>query len=231
MNTLMNIIIIDDNKIAIRGFEAFFSRHIRYKVVASFPSVEHVVTWNRCQKANMILISSDSFSYDSLKTIQTLRRTQPDVGIIIYNVRNNPSFFLKALDIGIFGLLSINVTEEDIIEAIQIVSAKRRIISPDIAQDLALQRLTCSNQQDLYDLLSGRELEIMLMITQGMPIKQVAESLSLSPKTVNTYRYRMFSKLNICSDVELTHIAISYGLITAKQGLFACQNSSNQKLS
>ncbi|MEX6396112.1 LuxR C-terminal-related transcriptional regulator [Providencia hangzhouensis] len=179
----------------------------------------------------MILISSDSFRYDSLKTIQTLRRTQPDVGIIIYNVRNNPAFFLKALDIGIFGLLSINVTEEDIIEAIQIVSVKRKIISPDIAQDLALQRLVYNNQQDLYDLLSGRELEIMLMITQGMPIKRVAESLSLSPKTVNTYRYRMFSKLNICSDVELTHIAISYGLITAKQGLLECQNSSNRKLS
>ncbi|KLN47340.1 histidine kinase [Providencia rettgeri] len=169
------------------------------------------------QKANMILISSDSFRYDSLKTIQTLRRTQPDVGIIIYNVRNNPAFFLKALDIGIFGLLSINVTVADIIEAIQIVSVKRRIISPDIAQDLALQRLVYSNQQDLYDLLSGRELEIMLMITQGMPIKQVAQTLSLSPKTVNTYRYRMFGKLNICSDVELTHIAISYGLITANR--------------
>ncbi|MBQ0529512.1 LuxR C-terminal-related transcriptional regulator [Providencia rettgeri] len=228
---MINIIIIDDSNIVIRGFEAIFSRQIRYKIVASFSSLEHVITWNRCQKANMILVSSDSFRYDSLKTIQTLRRTQPDVGIIIYNVRNNPAFFLKALDIGIFGLLSINVTEEDIIEAIQIVSVKRKIISPDIAQDLALQRLVYSNQQDLYDLLSGRELEIMLMITQGMPIKRVAESLSLSPKTVNTYRYRMFSKLNICSDVELTHIAISYGLITAKQGLLECQNSSNRKLS
>ncbi|MBW3118096.1 LuxR C-terminal-related transcriptional regulator [Providencia rettgeri] len=228
---MINIIIIDDSNIVIRGFEAIFSRQIRYKIVASFSSLEHVITWNRCQKANMILISSDSFRYDSLKTIQTLRRTQPDVGIIIYNVRNNPAFFLKALDIGIFGLLSINVTEEDIIEAIQIVSVKRKIISPDIAQDLALQRLVYNSQQDLYDLLSGRELEIMLMITQGMPIKRVAESLSLSPKTVNTYRYRMFSKLNICSDVELTHIAISYGLITAKQGLLECQNSSNRKLS
>lgn len=140
-------------------------------------------------------MSSDCFHYDSLKTIQTLRRTQPDVGGIIYNVRSHHSFFLKALDVGIFGLLSINATEKDIIEAIQIVSVKRRVISPDIAQGLALQRLTYSNQQDLYDLLSGRELEIMLMITQGMPIKQVAESLSLSPKTVNTYRYRMLVNL------------------------------------
>ncbi|HGN1705258.1 TPA: LuxR C-terminal-related transcriptional regulator [Providencia rettgeri] len=227
----INIIIIDDNNITIRGFEAVFSRHSRYKVVASFPYVEQVVTWNRSQKANIILINSSNCYYDSLKTIQTLRRTQPDVGIIIYNVKDNYSFFLKALDIGIFGLLSVHVTEEELIEAIQIVNVKRRIISPDIAQDLALQRLSYHNQLDLYDLLSGRELEIMLMITQGVPIKRVAETLSLSPKTVNTYRYRMFGKLNVCSDVELTHIAISYGLITVKQGLSAWQNSSNQKLS
>ncbi|APC11509.1 MULTISPECIES: LuxR C-terminal-related transcriptional regulator [Providencia] len=228
---MINIIIIDDNNITIRGFEAIFSRHSRYKTIASFPSIQQVITWNRNQKANIILISSVKLQYDSLKTLQTLRRTQPDVGIIIYNVRNNYAFFLKALDIGIFGLLSVHVTEEDLIEAIRVVNVKRRIISPDIAQDLALHRLDYSHQKDLCDLLSGRELEIMLMITKGMPIKVVAEALSLSPKTVNTYRYRMFSKLNIGSDVELTHIAIGYGLITAKQGLSEWQNSSSQKRS
>ncbi|MEY0599065.1 hypothetical protein AB7340_15255 [Providencia alcalifaciens] len=90
---MINIIIIDDNNITIRGFEAIFSRHSRYKTIASFPSIQQVITWNRNQKANIILISSVKLQYDSLKTLQTLRRTQPDVGIIIYNVRNNYAFF------------------------------------------------------------------------------------------------------------------------------------------
>lgn len=226
---MINIIIIDDNNITIRGFESMLNRNPRCKVVASFPALEQAIVWNRQQKANIILISIDNCKFESLRTIQTLKRTQPEVGIIIYNIRNHYSFVLKALDIGIFGILSINVNEYDLIEAIQVVNAKCRIISPDIAQEIALQRLTHSNQYDLYELLSARELEIMLMITQGVPIKQVAQSLTLSPKTVNTYRYRMFGKLNICSDVELTHIAISYGLITAKQGLSRWQNSLNQK--
>lgn len=212
----INIIIIDGNNITLHGFECIFNRHSRCKLIATFSSIDQAVVWNRHQRASVILISSDHCHFDSLKTIQTLRRTQPDVGIIIYNVRSNYSFFLKALDVGIFGLLSVHITEEELIEAIQIVNVKRRIISPDIAQDLALQRVTHNSQQDVYELLSGRELEIMLMITQGVPIKQVAKALSLSPKTVNTYRYRMFGKLNICSDVELTHIAIRYGLITVK---------------
>ena len=228
---MINIIIIDDNNITIRGFETIFSRISRCKIVASFPLLEHAIAWNRQQRANIILISSDNCQFESLRTIQILRRTQPEVGIIIYNIRSNYSFVLKALDIGIFGILSININEDDLIEAIQVVNARRRIISPDIAQDIALQRLLHSHEHDLYELLSARELEIMLMITKGIPIKKVAQSLTLSPKTVNTYRYRMFGKLNICSDVELTHIAISYGLITAKQGLSGWQNSSNQKLS
>ncbi|OAT54055.1 LuxR C-terminal-related transcriptional regulator [Providencia heimbachae] len=227
----INIIVIDDNNITVRGFESVFKQNSRCKVVASFPLIETAIAWNRQQRANIILISGECCQFDSLRLIQILRRTQPEVGIIIYNIRSNYSFVLKALDIGIFGILSININEEDLIEAIQIVNARRRIISPDIAQDIALQRQAHNSQHDLYELLSARELEIMLMITQGVPIKQVAQSLTLSPKTVNTYRYRMFGKLNICSDVELTHIAISYGLITAKQGLSGWQNSSNQKLS
>ncbi|MTC60736.1 response regulator [Providencia rustigianii] len=228
---MINIIIIDDSNISIRGIEAILARHSRYKVVMSFPNLDQVITWNRQNRANIILISSEHCHFGSLKTLATIRRTQPDVGIIIYNIRNNYSFVLRALDIGIFGILSANINEDELIESIQIVNARQKIISPDIAQHIALQRVNQRNQLDIHKLLSARELEIMLMITKGVPVKQVADRLSLSPKTVNTYRYRMFGKLNICSDVELTHIAISYDLITAKQGLSGWQNSLIQKLS
>ncbi|WP_369503016.1 LuxR C-terminal-related transcriptional regulator [Providencia vermicola] len=138
---------------------------------------------------------------------------------------------MKALELGIQGVLSAKIEINEFLEAIQIVNARSKIISPDIAQAIALKRIHQNDQTDIYELLSTRELEIMLFITQGISTKQIAQLLNLSPKTVNTYRYRMFGKLNIRSDVELTHIAISYGLIVAKQGLLGCQNSSNQKLS
>ncbi|WP_097507176.1 response regulator [Escherichia coli] len=64
--------------------------------------------------------------------------------------------------------------------------------------------------------LSERELQIMLMITKGQKVNEISEQLNLSPKTVNSYRYRMFSKLNIHGDVELTHLAIRHGLCNAE---------------
>lgn len=219
---MINVIIIDDNNILIRGLDAIFNKYKRCNIVNSLPLLEQAITWNRQQKANVILVNSDVCQFSSLKTLQTLRRIQPDVGIIIYNIRRYHSFLLKALELGIYGALSVKIGEDELVEAIQIVNARRKVISPDIAQAIALQGINKKNLPDLYELLSTRELEIMLLITQGIPIKQVAERLTLSPKTVNTYRYRMFGKLNIRSDVELTHIAISYGLILAKQDLLGC---------
>lgn len=65
--------------------------------------------------------------------------------------------------------------------------------------------------------LSERELQIMMMITKGLKVNEIAETLNLSPKTVNSYRYRMFSKLNISGDVELTHLAIRHGIVTSEK--------------
>ncbi len=97
------------------------------------------------------------------------------------------------------------------LQAIRQVCIGERYISPEIAMDIALTKV----QADLNPLhhLSERELQIMSMIIRGKKIAQIAQELNISTKTVNSYRYRMFSKLKISGDVELTHIAVRYGLI------------------
>ncbi|EKT58614.1 response regulator [Providencia sneebia DSM 19967] len=192
--------------------------------------LEQAISCNRQHHADIILVNNDTCQFESLKTLQTLKRTQPETRIIIYNIRHYNVFLMKALDVGIYGALSYKISMGELIESIQIVNAHRKIISPDIAQLIALKRICQHENLDLYELLSTRELEIMLLITQGVTVKDIAHHLKLSSKTVNTYRYRMFSKLNIRSDVELTHIAINNGLISTKQDLLECQNSLSQKL-
>jgi two-component system invasion response regulator UvrY len=85
-------------------------------------------------------------------------------------------------------------------------------ISPDIAQKLALRHISGQDESP-FDGLSERELQVTLMITNGLKVQVIAEKLCVSPKTVNSYRYRIFKKLAINSDVELTHMAIRYGLL------------------
>src|SRR5262249_34709968 len=102
--------------------------------------------------------------------------------------------------------------KEEIDLAIHQVYGGDNYISPIIAQKLALKN-TIPGRGSLLDGLSDREVQIMLMITSGQKVPEIATKLHLSSKTVNSYRYRLFEKLNISNDVELTHIAIRYGIV------------------
>lgn len=102
------------------------------------------------------------------------------------------------------------------IELIRSVYSGQRYIASDIAQQMALSQIEPEKTESPFASLSERELQIMLMITKGQKVNEISEQLNLSPKTVNSYRYRMFSKLNIHGDVELTHLAIRHGLCNAE---------------
>lgn len=99
---------------------------------------------------------------------------------------------------------------------IRSVYSGQRYIASDIAQQMALSQIEPEKTESPFASLSERELQIMLMITKGQKVNEISEQLNLSPKTVNSYRYRMFSKLNIHGDVELTHLAIRHGLCNAE---------------
>ena len=98
---------------------------------------------------------------------------------------------------------------DEMVNAIRIVNSGQRYISPDIAQQMALSQFSSASENPFAE-LSERELQIMMMITKGQKVTDISEQLNLSPKTVNSYRYRLFNKLGINGDVELTHLAIRH---------------------
>ena len=98
------------------------------------------------------------------------------------------------------------------VKAIRSVHAGQRYISPEIASQLAIKHITDQGETP-FDTLSERELQVALMIVNGHKVQEISDKLCLSPKTVNSYRYRIFEKLNIKSDVELTHLAFRHNLL------------------
>ncbi len=116
------------------------------------------------------------------------------------------------LQAGAAGYITKGCEPDEMIRAIRAIHSGQRYISSEIAQQLALKRFAKDEESPL-DILSERELQIMLMITSGQKVQEISDKLCLSPKTVNSYRYRIFEKLNIDSDVELTLLAIRLGLI------------------
>ena len=97
--------------------------------------------------------------------------------------------------------------------AIRLAFAGQRYISPQIAQQLALKSF--QPQGSPFDALSEREIQIALMIANCQKVQTISDKLCLSPKTVNTYRYRIYEKLSITSDVELALLAVRHGMVDA----------------
>lgn len=110
------------------------------------------------------------------------------------------------------GYLTKESGAEEMAAAIRKVSKGEKYLSAEIAQKMAINSLEAV-QDSPFDLLSEREMQVMLMITRGMTVQDIADRLFLSSKTINGYRYRMFEKLGIKNDVELTFLAMKHRVI------------------
>src|SRR5690606_38194273 len=114
---------------------------------------------------------------------------------------------MRILQLGAVGYLTKESSVDEMALAIRKVAKGEKYLSAEIAQKIAIGSL-CEAHGSPFDALSEREMQVMLMITSGMSVPDIAERLFLSTKTVNGYRYRMFEKLSIKNDVELTCLAI-----------------------
>jgi len=150
-----------------------------------------------------------------LEATKKIVRFCPDIKIIMLTIYTENPLPAKVMQAGASGYLSKGAAPQEVVNAIRLVDSGQRYIASDIAQQMALSQLEPQSETP-FDTLSERELQIMMMITKGQKVNEISEQLNLSPKTVNSYRYRMFSKLNINGDVELTHLAIRHGLFNSE---------------
>ena len=132
--------------------------------------------------------------------------------MIVLTVHTENPFPSKVMQIGASGFLTKSAAPDEMIRAIRTVHAGQRYIAPEIAQQIALNQFQ-NQDENPFQSLSERELQIMLMITKGQKVPDISKQLNLSSKTVNSYRYRIFEKLDINTDVELALLAVKHNLL------------------
>ncbi|KMJ46937.1 UvrY/SirA/GacA family response regulator transcription factor [Xenorhabdus khoisanae] len=209
---MINVLLVDDHELVRIGVKGILDDARGIKVVGEAGSGEDAVRWCRSNSTDVVIMDMGMPGIGGLEAAKKIIRYSPDIRVIMLTIHTESSLPTKVMQAGVRGYLSKAATPQDMINAIRTVYAGQRYISPDIAQQMALNQLSPQKENPL-DELSERELQIMTMITQGRKVNEISTLLNLSPKTVNSYRYRMFSKLNINGDVELTHIAIRCGLL------------------
>jgi two-component system invasion response regulator UvrY len=209
---LIKILLVDDHELVRLGIKRLLQDVSGLKVVGVASTGEEAIRLSKECIPDVVLMDVQMPGIGGLEATRKMVRHNPDIKVLaltIYGDEPYPSRFLQA---GAAGYMTKGCAAEEMIRAIRTVHSGQRYISSDIAQQLALKRFTKAEDSPL-DILSERELQIMLMITSGQKVQEISSKLCLSPKTVNSYRYRVFEKLNINSDVELTLLAIRLGLL------------------
>lgn len=203
--------LVDDHDLIRYGLRRLLEDQAGIEVVEEANSGEIALEKVRIAQPDVILMDINMPGIGGFEATSRLRKTYPECKVIVLTIHSEGPLPRRLLEAGAVGYLSKGCPVEEMVEAIQKVHSGKRYIAPSIAQELALSMLP--GEESLIDVLSQRELQVLIMISQGMRTNSISEKLSLSPKTVSTYRKRLYEKLEVSNDVEMMHIAIKHGLL------------------
>ncbi len=210
----IRILLADHQELVRRGVERLLNDLPQLLVVGEASSGEEAVQLVRALQPDVVLMDVQIPGIGGLEATRRIAQNNPDSRIIVVTVQMDVPFPSQLLDAGASGYLTKHCTVDEIADAIRAVHRGERYISADIARQMALSMLP-GKELSPFDRLSQREMQVMLMVTEGQNVHDISSRLCLSPKTVSTYRYRLFDKLGVENDVELTRMAIRHGIVGA----------------
>ena len=209
----IRVVIVDDHDLVRFGFKSLLSAQAGIEVVETLSSGEAAINWCRDNKGNVdiILMDVNMPGIGGVEATHRISKAWPDIGIIIITVHAEGPLPKQLLNGGALGYLTKGNGVEEMITAIRDVHEGKHYIAKDIAQQLALSVLP--GETNPIDSLSMRETQVLMMIAQGTKTQKISEILNLSPKTISTYRSRLYEKLDVSSDIEMLHLAMKYGVL------------------
>ncbi len=209
---MIKLLIVDDHELVRTGLKHILSSDPKIMVVGEAGDGEEAMIKNRELQPDVILLDVSMPGLSGFEITNRIRQSTPDTKIIILTVHAESPFPSKLLDAGASGYLTKGCEATELLAAIHSVAVGKRYIGGDIAQQLALSLLPGTSQSP-FESLTAREMEVALMLMQGMGAPEIAEIMRLSPKTVATYKYRVYDKLKVHKEVELMKMALRYGII------------------
>ncbi len=212
---MIQVLVVDDHQLVRVGTSRLLADVEGMQVVGQAETGEQAIDMVKDLKPDVVLMDIQMPGIGGLEATRRCLRIDPDLKVIAVTVYDDEPYPSKLLGVGAVGYLTKNADMDEMIRAIKKVMAGQRYISSEVAQHLALRPFS----QDAitpFEVLTSREMQITLMVIMGHGAPDISKKLSLSSKTVNSYRYRIFEKLGIKNDVGLTKLAIKHGIINAE---------------
>lgn len=208
----IRVVLVDDHELVRTGVRRILDDANGITVVAEASCGEEAVSATNAHKPDVVLMDIHMPGIGGIEATRKILRSHAKTKVIALTVHGDKPYAVQLLKGGAQGFLTKGCPAEEVIKAIRAVYAGQRYVGSDVAQDLALALLPGAESSP-FDTLSQREMQVLLMLTEGQGIQEISDRLCLSPKTVSTYRYRLYDKLDVENDVELIRLAISHGII------------------
>lgn len=208
----INILIVDDHEIFRRGLKQILEDSEDLKVVAEASDGREALGILGRQQCNVVLLDISMPNLNGIEVLKWIRENIPSLPVLILSNYPVNQYALRLIKSGASGYLTKEIAPQEVVKAIRDVIQGRKYISPSVAELLA-REYSIKNGKSLHHLLSDREFEIFIRLASAETITEIAGKLSLSVKTVSTYRTRILEKMQMKSNSELMRYAINNELI------------------
>lgn len=209
---MIKVLIVDDHPIVRHGLKQLLEQTAEIMVGGEATDGDDALSMVRAEHWDAVILDISMPSRGGLDVLQDLVGQFPDLPVIILSMHAEAAFAARMLRMGASAYVTKDGAPSELLVAIRLALAGRKFVSPALAQQLALNNVSDDPVQH-HEKLSDREFQVMVLIARGVKPQEIAQSLSLSVKTINTYRARVLTKLGISSNAEVTHYAVKHKLI------------------
>ncbi len=208
----IRILIADDHGVVAEGLQYLVAANSDFEVVGRVADGREAVRRALELEPDIVVMDMAMPLMNGIEATRVIRDRNPGTRVIMLSMYSNPEYVYRALEAGASGFVVKRSAARELVNAIRAVHAGRRYLGAQVAEDVIERFIEEGAPKDPLSVLSSRERQVLQLLAEGKAVAEIAGILSISPKTVETYRWRMFEKLDIHDLPTLVRFAIQHGV-------------------
>ena len=209
---MIRILIVDDHLMFREGLKQILAKHSDMQVVDEAGSGQEAMEKVLRRKLDVVLLDISLPGRNGPELLTEIKKNKPDLAVLVLSMHPEDQYAIRMMKAGALGYMTKESAPEELISAIRKVATGRRYISSKLAEEMAVA-LDTNTRKLPHQLLSNREFQVMRMLALGKTLKDIADEIMISEKTVTTYRARILEKMKLKNNTEITIYAIENKLL------------------
>ena len=206
------ILLVDDHEVVRDGVKRILDKHARTVNFGEASTGSEALELVRQEPWDLVVLDLSLGGRDGLEVLKEIQKTRPRLPVLVLSMHSEELFARRALKAGAAGYITKNSPRAELAKAINKVAEGGIYVSPTLAETLAFDLMQGAENQP-HETLSDREFEVLRLIASGKTVSEIANLLHLSVGTISTYRSRILEKMRMKTNAELTHYAVTTGIL------------------